>query len=399
MRILQICSKPPFPPTDGGSMAMHAITEGLKQAGAVVDILTIATHKHPFQKNKIPADYFKNSTVDVVEIDTRIKPFAAFLNLFTTKSYNIERFCSEQLNAKVASLLKAEKYDIIHIETLWATTCIDTIRKYSKAKIVYRAHNIEYTIWEQKSKQEKNVFKKWYLNLLAGRLKKYELSILQNVDAIVTITPEDAKICNDLGIKNKIHVAPFGINTKTIPNIESNKSNTDLFFLGAMNWSPNAEGVKWFLEKNWPELKSAFPDLNFSIAGRFMPDWIKKYSGNGVNIVGEVPNQYEYIANNGIMVVPLLSGGGMRIKMVEAMIMGKCIVSTSIGAEGIAIEKNKNMLIANNADEFMNAIKMLVNDKNKVAEIGNNAKTFALKEFNNSIICHNLFKFYQSLLA
>ncbi|MBL7883865.1 MAG: glycosyl transferase family 1, partial [Bacteroidia bacterium] len=134
MNILQICSKTPFPPKDGGSVAMNILTSGLINAGNNVKVLAINTPKHFIKDADIDSEYRKITNYESVFIDTSIKPLDAFFNLFSTKSYNIIRFYSKDCENKIIEILNKQSFDIIHLETLWVAPYVDIIKKHSKAK-------------------------------------------------------------------------------------------------------------------------------------------------------------------------------------------------------------------------------------------------------------------------
>ncbi|MBE9480552.1 MAG: glycosyl transferase family 1, partial [Bacteroidetes bacterium] len=144
MKILMLCNKSPYPPKEGGPIAMNMIIEGLIDANHQVKVLAINTNKYFTNINEIPEEYRKKTNIEAVYIDLSIKPLDAFLNLFTNKSYHVQRFISKNFENKLIEILKNESFDIIQLETLFITPYIETIRKYSKAKIVLRAHNIEH---------------------------------------------------------------------------------------------------------------------------------------------------------------------------------------------------------------------------------------------------------------
>ena len=126
-------------------------------------------------------------------MDLRLKPLDAFLNLFTGKSYHVERFDSEKFRNRLIETLKANDFDIIQLETLFMCPYIPVVRKYTRAKIVLRAHNIEHLIWQRISAETKNPVKKWYLSHLARTLKNYEQKTVAEVDGILAISPGDAE--------------------------------------------------------------------------------------------------------------------------------------------------------------------------------------------------------------
>ena len=396
MKILQICSKPPFPYKDGGTLAMHVLTEGLIKAGAEIKVMAISTPKNLVTREELPEYYKKSVDPQIIYIDTSVKIIPAILNLFHSGSYNIQRFYSKKFEERLIQILKENNFDIIHLETLWVTPYIAAIRKYSKAKIILRSQNVEFKIWERLAEITGNPLKKAYFNLLGKRLKKYEISMLNNYDAIAAITPEDANEFLKLGCTKPVIHIPFGINSQDyMPSVPG--AEISLFSIGAMDWLPNLESVKWFLDNVWQKINNIHPFLKFYIAGRNMPPVVKELKIPGVIVAGEVPDAKEFIRSKSIMVVPLFSGGGMRIKIIEGMALGKTIISTSIGAEGINYRKNSDILIADTAEEFITMINKCIADIGFAKSVGENARKVIEDHYDNTKICLRLFKFYREL--
>lgn len=399
MKILQICNKPPFPPVDGGCIAMNAITEGLIASGHQVKLLTIATQKHPYQEDKIPAEYKSKTQIESCFIDTRVKPGAAFANLFSNKSYNIERFVSQEFSTKIKSVLQQEDFDIIHLESLFVTPYIGTLRKYSNAPIVMRAHNIEHMLWKQQASSAKFFLKKTYLNLLAKRMKAYETEVIQKVNGIAAITEEDKASFEKLGFGQPISVFPVGVSSSRYVIPKNKPEFPSIFHLGSMDWTPNVEAVSWFLENVWSDLSQEYPALKCYLAGRRMPEWLKDLQLNNVVVESDVPSAVDFINSKSIMMVPLQSGSGMRVKIIEGMALGKTIISTSIGAKGIDYEDGENILIANTPDEFIQKLKNCIENRRYCESIGINARKLVKEKYENEKICRNLAYFYQQLIT
>ncbi len=398
MKILQICSKIPFPPKDGGSIAMNILTHGLIKAGNQVHILAINTLKHFIKEEDVELAYRNQTKYQAVFIDTSIKPLDAFFNLFSNKSYNICRFYSTDFENILIKKLKNENYDIIQLETLWVTPYVDVIRKYSKAKIVLRSQNIEFMIWEQLAEETHNFFKKTYLKILAKRLKSYEYNIVNKFDAIATITEIDSVAYRKMGCTIPIIHVPFGIDLEQYKIDETNLEKPSLFHIGAMDWRPNADGIDWFLKKIWTKVQEKNSSIKLYLAGRNMPDWLLQLKMKNVVVEGEVKDSHQFINSKSIMIVPLTSGGGMRVKIIEGLALGKTIISTSVGAEGIEYENEKNILIANTETEFEEAILKCINNTSFSDSIGKNAKILAASKYDNQVICNKLSDFYKGLL-
>ena len=281
---------------------------------------------------------------------------------------------------------------------MWVAPYVDTIRKYSRAKIVLRSQNVEYAIWERLTPTATNPLKKWYLKLLTSRLKHYELSMLNKYDGIATITDIDAKSFLKLGCKLPIITIPFGIDISKYKEDKTSMEFPSVFHIGAMDWMPNADGIKWFLENVWQKVSANHPNVNLYLAGRNMPDWLKQFSMKNVVILGEVEDSHKFINSKSIMVVPLNSGGGMRVKIIEGMALGKTIISTSIGAEGIEYENGNDILIADTVEKFVSAIDKCINNKSYSESVAHNARLLAENKYDNLNICKKLTEFYNQLL-
>lgn len=397
MKILQICSKVPFPPKDGGSIAMNMITHGLIAAGNDVQVLAVNTPKHFIKEDDLDAAYRIKTSFRSVFIDTSVKPLNAILNLFSGESYNIIRFYSKEFERTLIGMLTANKYEIVLLEALWVTVYLDVIRKYSDAKIVLRSHNTEFQIWERLASDAESPLKKMYLNLLAKRLKKYEVGMLNRYDAIAAISEADADCFKKLGCRIPIIHIPFGIDLQRYKPGQSNQNELSLFHIGAMDWLPNADGVKWFLNNAWIGISAKHPSLKLYLAGKSMPDWLRQLHMKNVMVKGEVPDAREFMNSGAIMIVPLSSGSGMRVKIIEGMALGKTIVSTSIGAEGIAYENGTNILIADTTEGFSDAIDKCLSDRSFSESIGRNARILVETKYDNQVLCNKLSDFFNTI--
>ncbi len=398
MKILQLCHKPPQPAIDGGCIAMNNLTKGFLENKIDVKVLTISTIKHPFLKNKIDEDFLKKTRIEGVFVDTELNIVDAFSNLVTADSYNISRFFSPDFDRLLSKLLEQEEFEIIHLESLFMTPYLGTIKRHSKAKVILRSHNLEYMIWERLANSTTNKAKKVYLKILANQLKKYETTIINQVDGIASITNEDGKKYKALGCNKPIVTIPFGVDLSEFKFEKLNSSHADLFHIGSMDWKPNLEGIAWFSEKVWPKIQQSFPELVFHLAGRNMPQWLLNSKNNNIVNHGEVSVSNDFIKQYSIMIVPLLSAGGMRIKIIEGMALGRVVISTSIGAEGISYSNRKNILIADNPKEFVEALEWLFEDKDRLTGISVNARLLVKERYGNKLINSKLTSFYKEVL-
>jgi len=272
---------------------------------------------------------------------------------------------------------------------------IDDIKKLSNAKIVMRSHNIEYQIWDRLAKGEKNALKKWYLKLLTRRLRKFEETMIEKYDLLVPISDIDQVYFNKLIAQDKILTLPTGVDTNSYSFKNTAVRNPiRFFFIGSLDWKPNIEGLKWFLDEVWSKNKF---DVKFYIAGRNCPDWLLKATYKNVVVLGEIEDAHQYIGDNDIMLVPLFAGSGIRIKILEAMALGKVVVSTSVGIEGINVTPGIDFVLANNKEEFERAINELVKGEYNLNQMRESAQKFLYDHFDNDVLSELLMAKLRSL--
>jgi hypothetical protein len=177
MRILQVCNKPPYPPRDGGSIAMFSLARSLCRLGHQVTVLTMFTRKHRLTAGQ-KQEFAKFMDIHSIYVDTSPRWFSLLCNLiFSDKPYHVLRFISKEFEAKLCLILKAEKFDVVQLEGLYLTPYIAAIRQNSQAHIVLRAHNVEHEIWDRIADGEENMFRKAYLHSLASRIRYFENQI------------------------------------------------------------------------------------------------------------------------------------------------------------------------------------------------------------------------------
>lgn len=399
MKILQICNKPPYPAVDGGAIAMNNTTQGLINNGHDVTVLAISTPKHAVSIKTLPKEYIEQTNFQSVYIDTSIKLRDAFFNLFSNKSYNIERFISVDFTKRLEMILKANDFEIVIIESLFVAPYARTIKNLSKAKVVLRAHNVEHKIWERISANTRNPIKKRYINLLAKRLKSYEIEVFDKIDGIAAMTSVDENSFKKLGFTKKTKAIPTGYMIKSTSASDQTVEENSIFHIASMDWLPNVEGVNWFLDKVWKRIHSSHPETKLYLAGREMPESYYNLGLENVITVGKVKSAKEFYLSKKIMIVPVLSGSGMRIKIIEGMAIGKVIISTTIGAEGINCTSGKNILIADSPKDFAKAISKCLNEPDYCDEIGNNAIELITSEYSNDQISKKMISFFEDLKA
>jgi len=395
MKILQLINRFPWPLKDGGALGYYNFTKAYHEAGIDLYVMCFNTSKHQVDFEQIPESVKQLAKYTLVPLDNRVKFLDALKNLiFTNDSYHVARFISKDFETQLTQLLEENNFDVVVFESVFMAPYLKTVRAKSKALCVLRAHNVEYEIWDGLALKESNPIKKIYLKILAKRLKAFEMACMNEFDALSFVTETDALHFKKFGLQKPYHIAPTGIDISRLkPNYSIQIPNT-LLHIGSMDWMPNQEAVRWFIENVWPSLSIKFPQLIFKVAGRNMPADFFNYQGNGIEILGEVEDAVECMNQATIMLVPLFSGSGIRVKILEGMALGKCIVSTSLGFIGIAAQNGIQIHVADDKSTFIAKLSNLLAHPLLISETGKNARTLIEKEYESSLVMQQLLNFY-----
>ena len=332
-------------------------------------------------------------------INTNTNPdvVSGLINLFSSKAYHVSRFFVREFDDLLSATLEKEDFNIVQIEGLSMAVYIPTIRRYSHAKISLRAHNAEFQIWERHIAVEKNPLKKTYLKLQVGRLKKFEEKVLRDIDALIPISKPDLETFKSMGYDGSAHISPCGVNLDEYSPCSEVETTADISYIASFDWIPNLQGIMWFIKDVWPLIHSRRPETTLQLAGRKMPSELRKLKEKGIRVLGEVDDVHQFIHSGKIFIVPLMAGSGMRIKILETMAMGKAIVSTSIGAEGMEIHPRRDIVIADDSVKFAARIIELLEYDDQRQAVSNEARKAIENNYDNRDIGAGLLNYYQEL--
>lgn len=403
MRVLQICKKFPFPLKDGESIAANSLSKALSGNGCEVSLLTMNTAKHYYDFRECPEEMSHYHRIDSVYVDNRIKPLSAIGNLFTGDSYHVSRLMNFDFERKIISVLTENPpFDIIHVETVFLGAYVDVIRRYSDAGIVLRSHNVESEIWKRIAENTSSFLFKKYLENQVKRLDAFERWAIQLFDYVLTISDKDKQHFQAWFPDLRMTTIPVSLDLEALEQYRGRQENVTgklrIGFIGSLDWMPNVEGVSWFIKEVIPYLLTQKVDFVFNIAGRNMPGYFKDMATDYIHVAGEVDDARSFVSGQDIIVVPLFSGSGMRVKIVEAMSVGKVVVSTGIGLEGVDATDGQDLYVADTEEDFAKTISYLGRNREKLEETGRNARVFAGNHFDNNAIGRKVAEIYRGLL-
>ncbi len=332
-------------------MCMYQSVKGYIDAGLATSLFALHTTKHAVQ---LPIDdqYFHKLTdFSTTQVDNRVTSVGAFRQLFSHRSYILSRFVSDKIRAALDQKIAELKPDIIQFETLSMAFYIKELqKKYPDITMVYRMHNVEQNIWHTLVTQSTGL-RRAYLSQNTRKLATEENDILSTTGRVLCISAEDAQWLDDYHPTVLKRVYPFAIDAVDLQSVESKQIR--FYHLGSMDWQPNIDAMQWWLRDIWPRFSRPL-ESPFYMAGRHLSADDFDTSGlQGVHIVGEVSSVDDFLQDKSVLVVPLRSGSGMRIKILEAMQRGIVVISTRLGLTGIEGEDGVHYLVADTAEDFI----------------------------------------------
>jgi glycosyltransferase involved in cell wall biosynthesis len=298
-----------------------------------------------------------------------------------------------EMHAALKRLVREENIDVVHADqtsmvqyVLYARSQIPNLESRQTARLVLDAHNALYRIPERMSAHERNPLKRWAFRREARALSRYEARACQCFDHVVFVADEDRQVLQGrIAVDNsRFTTIPICVDPEEKPLIERTQQPLAVTHLGTMFWPPNVEGVLWFAQEVFPQVKAQVPEARLTIIGKNPPSVVRRLplAISNVEVTGYVEDPTPYLAQTAAFIVPLRAAGGMRVKILDAWCWGVPIVSTSIGAEGIDVRDGDDILIADTPDAFAQAVVRVLKDPTLGERLRNNGRRSVERRYN-----------------
>ncbi len=328
--------------------------------------------------------------------------YSMVISLLTGKSFIIWRDYVPEMVQKIETLLSTTSFDVIHADQLWMAQYALRARSLApNVKLVLDEHNACFQIWQRLANGEPNLLKRVLLEREWRSLRAYESFTCAHFDHVVTVSVEDQKILQELvklqpaptrsfahdKVNDNFTTIPICVDPQSVTPVNPKSGSTDVLHLGTMFWMPNIEGVLWFTRQVWPIIAASTSQATLTIAGKNPPAEIRALCSNGasdstIKVTGYIADPQPYLEQAGVFIVPLLSGGGMRVKIVDAWCWGLPVVSTSIGAEGIRCQPGENILIADEPQAFAHAVVKVLKEPLLAQQLRINGRRWVEENYN-----------------
>jgi len=400
MRILQLTPQRPYPPHQGTTLRNFNLVNELAKRHSLCVLTFLEPDQNPDDSGPLP-DLCE--WVETVSVPRRSSGLRLRQLLFTRRPDMSWRLWSPPFNERLTARLAEQPFDVVEIEGIEMAPYLPTIEAARpRPLIIYDAHNAEWILQQRAFAADISNPGRWvaaaYSWVQWHRLRRYEADLLHRVDHTIAMSAPDKVALRDLAPDAPITVIPNGVDLRAYRQFDGHAIGYDLLFTGKMDFRPNIDAVLWFGQEVLPLIQARRPETTFAIVGQ-RPHARLEVLRNlpGITITGYVDDVRPYIAGTTVYVAPLRVGGGTRLKLLEAMAMGKAIVSTSVGAEGFPVVNGQELILSDEPEEFAQEVFDLLENPARRRKLGAAGQTFAQANYGWDALVPQLEKIYRDL--
>lgn len=391
MRVLILSPFLPFPEDQGMKIALARLLTYLDRDQVYLLAFKEIAEKIPHKElNSVCAEYY----IFPRPIITR---WAIFRNHFSWRPLLTFRFFSIEAARLISKIIEEKEIEIVLFESLQMAPYLE----YVKNKItILHALNLEHIRAKRRARNIRHFGKRIYFSLIAYRLERYEKKVFKKFNYLIACSEHDQALIEKITKKRNVYVLPNVINTDYFRPLSTDFNPYELLFVGTLWYQPNEEAAFYLIDKIYPLLKKAFPQIKLNIIGEGaslqLLNHAKKW-GEEIKFLGKVNDIRPYLSKAGALIAPILSGSGTRIKILTALAMGVPVISTKIGCEGLEVKEGQNILIAESPLEFLEKFRQLLTDQNLRERLIKNGRALVENKYSPSVLKRKIEHIWQQI--
>jgi glycosyltransferase involved in cell wall biosynthesis len=275
--------------------------------------------------------------------------------------YAVSRFACFKVQDQLRSWFRQQRFDVAVCDFLDAA--VNFPGRLTIPSVLFQ-HNVESEIWRRHAATAGNPVKKMMYEMEFRKMLRYEQVEVRKFHHVIAVSENDRALMSQWVDGDRITTVPTGVDLGQFrPGSSATEPAALVTFVGAMDWEPNVDGVEYFCSEIWPAIKAEVPEAQFRIVGRNPDRRVQKWESDSIAVTGRVPSVIEHLQQSAAVIVPLRIGGGTRLKIYEAMATAKAVVSTTVGAEGLDVHHGRDIILADDAKSFAQAVIMLLRDR------------------------------------
>jgi glycosyltransferase involved in cell wall biosynthesis len=291
--------------------------------------------------------------------------------------YAVSRFSSPLVASQLQTWYQEQAFDVAVCDFLDAA--VNFPRELNIPTVLFQ-HNVETEIWRRHATSGSNSLKKLVYRLEFSKMRRYEEQMVQRFHHVIAVSEHDKRLMSAWTDGDCISVVPTGVDTEQFcPGPNPAQKSALVLFVGAMDWEPNVDAVEYFCREIWPGILGRARGAHFRIVGRNPGSRVQSLACDSVEVTGRVPSVVDHLREASVVVVPLRIGGGTRLKIYEAMAAGKAVVSTSVGAEGLDVHHDRDIILSDGPQEFSESVVALLTNTDRRIRVEQAAAALAKK--------------------
>lgn len=386
MRILYVSIAYPLPANNGSKMRLWAVLRAIKNAGHEVSLAAFAEPEEIGGTEQELAMVCKEN--DVVPLRyTRLSAGGDYLGrlraIFSPAPFTIRRFMSAEMHSRLERRIHGRSFDVVICDNVYSAINLPS----GASPIVMNSQNVEYLILERYIAQERNPLKAMYARLEARKLRRFEAAMYRRAVMAMACSSTDTALVRELCPGIETVVAPNVVDVGEY-EVTGEEDPLMIVYQGGMDWFPNRDALEYFVRQIFPMVQREVPGVRLIAAGRSLPPAFRARFTDvpALECTGTLPDLRPVIAKAAVCVVPLRIGSGTRLKILEAGAMRKAMVSTSVGAEGLEFEPEKEILIADDPATFARHVVELLRDPVRRKLLGDAAHKRVRKDYDHATL-------------
>ena len=403
-RVLILTPQSPYPPHQGTSIRNYNLLIRLAPH-AEITLVTFVDADQPDPTTSPLREHCQAIYAHPVPLRTQVQRLRALLTSpLPDMAHRLE---SPPMHETVQRLAREQKFDVLLVEGIemapYMFAYLAAAAPDRRPRVIFDDHNAEYILQKRAFLTDVRIPARWHAALYSLiqwiKLRRYEARVCREADHVIVVSEADEANIQRLDVPTPVTVLPNGVDIGFYRDYESEGRHhvvmppESLVFTGKMDFRPNVDAALWFVKHVWPRVRDHIPNAHVYFVGRSPhPRLLENVQSPGVFITGAVPDVRPYIAQAGAFIVPLRVGGGTRLKILEAMAMGKAVVSTRLGAEGYPVESGRHLLVADNPAEFAQAVIRVLQDTSLRQQLGREARAFVEQHYDWDVLFPRLLK-------
>jgi polysaccharide biosynthesis protein PslH len=398
MRILMIINHIPYPPSSGASIRIYNLLKRLACEHEIWIVAFTRDEKQDAQSIAHLRTFCAGvESVVVPNLGALERPWQALEYFFKGRPMELRHFYSHALVNKIRELTAQHHFDVVQIEDSYMGLYLEALPTALQHRSVVTFHDVVFSRADRIARVELHLLRRIRMWLYGRMMRDWEPFYMENFGRCIVVSEMDRKLLLSCNPRLKIDVVPNGIDTQQFRPVPYSDDNSMLLFVGNMGYRPNVDAVSFFCKQIFPLIRAKAPQAEVCVTGLNPAPEVLALAGEGVRVTGTVEDVRPYYAQSAVCIVPLRAGGGTRLKILEAMALGRPVVSTSIGCEGLDVQDGVHLFIADTPEDFAAKTLLLLNEPYIRESIIQSGRELAEKHYDWDIIARQLLKSYQEV--